>query len=250
MRAMLVDVHCHLTDERIRANLAEVINDAKKSGVAIVVTSGLGYEDCLRALEVSDYKMIFPSLGIMPYELEGYEAVLDLIEKNAKKIVAIGEVGLDFHISVKSDRELQRRVFKEFIELSLSLDLPLIVHSRSAGKYALEMLVECGAKDVIMHAFDGSASHSIIGVKNSYFFSIPPSVARSVQKQKLVSKVPLDNILLESDAPALSPVPGNINLPSNVKISAEIVSKIKGVPLEKVEEVTTENAMRILRIRA
>ena len=247
---MLVDVHCHLTDECIRANLAEVINDAKKSGVAIVVTSGLGYEDCLKALEVSDCKMIFPSLGIMPYELEGYGAVLDLIEKNAKKIVAIGEVGLDFHISVKSDRELQRRVFKEFIGLSLSLDLPLIVHSRSAGKYALEMLVECGAKDVIMHAFDGSASHSIIGVKNGYFFSIPPSVVRSVQKQKLVSKVPLDNILLESDAPALSPVPGSVNLPSNVRISAEMVSRIKGVPLEKVEEVTTENAMRILRIRA
>lgn len=245
---MFVDVHCHLTDEVIRANLAEVIEDAKKSGVVIIVTSGLGYEDCLKALEISDYKMIFPSLGIMPYDLDGYESVLDLIEKNAKKIVAVGEVGLDFHINVKSDRELQRKVFKEFIELSLRLDLPLIVHSRSAGKYALDILVECGAKNVIMHAFDGSASHSLIGIKKGYFFSIPPSVVRSAQKQKLVSKVPLENILLESDAPALSPAPGTVNTPSNVRVSAEMVSKIKGISLDKVEEVTTENAMRIFGI--
>lgn len=247
---MFVDVHCHLTYEVIRANLAKVVEDAKKSGVVIIVTSGLGYEDCLKALEISDYKTIFPSLGIMPYNLGGYETVLDLIEKNAKKIVAIGEVGLDFHINVKSDKGLQRKAFKEFIELSLNLDLPLIVHSRSAGKYALEMLVEHGAKDVIMHAFDGSASHSLIGIKKGYFFSIPPSVVRSAQKQKLVSKVPLENILLESDAPALSPVPGNVNTPSNVRVSAEIVSKIKGIPSKKVEDVTTENAIRVLRIRA
>ncbi|MEM2909949.1 MAG: TatD family hydrolase [Nitrososphaerota archaeon] len=247
---MLVDVHCHLTDGAMRATLADVIKNAKESGVAVIVTSGLGYEDCLKALEISDYRMIFPSFGIMPYELEGYESVLNLIEKNAKRIVAIGEVGLDFHISVRSNKELQRKVFKEFIDLSLSLDLPLIVHSRSAGKHALEMLVECGAKDAIMHAFDGSASHSLIGIERGYFFSIPPSVVRSVQKQKLVKKIPLDNILLESDSPALSPVPGEVNLPSNVRISAEAVSRIKCIPLEKVEEVTTENAMRVLRIRA
>ncbi|MCS7135981.1 MAG: TatD family hydrolase [Nitrososphaerota archaeon] len=245
---MLVDVHCHLTDETIAANLAEVVEDAKKSGVAVIVTSGLGYRDCLKALEISDYKTIFPSFGIMPYELEGYEDVLDLIERYAKKIVAIGEVGLDFHINLRPNKELQRKVFREFIELSLSLDLPLIVHSRSAGKYALEMLSEFGAKDVIMHAFDGSASHSLIGIEKGYFFSVPPSVVRSEQKQKLVSKIPLDNILLESDAPALSPTPNTVNFPSNVRISAEVVSRIKGVPLEKVEEITTENAMRILRI--
>ncbi|MEM3474080.1 MAG: TatD family hydrolase [Nitrososphaerota archaeon] len=246
---MLVDVHCHLTDEAIKANLAKVVEDAKRSGVAIIVTSGLGYEDCLKALEVSDYKTIFPSLGIMPYKLDGYEDVFSLIEKSAKKIVAIGEVGLDFHVNVRPDKELQRKVFKEFIELSLNLDLPLIVHSRSAGKYALEMLVECGAKNVIMHAFDGSASHSLIGFEKGYFFSIPPSVVRSTQKQKLVNKVPLENILLESDAPALSPVPGTVNTPSNVRISAEVVSRIKGISLEKVEEITMENAMRILKIK-
>ncbi len=247
---MFIDVHCHLTDEAIRANLTKLIEDAKNSGIGIIVTSGLGYEDCLKALEISDYKMIFPSLGIMSYELEGYESVLNLIEKNAKKIVAIGEVGLDFHISVKSDKELQKRVFKEFITLSSDLDLPLIVHSRSAGRHALKILIECNAKNVIMHAFDGSSSHSLIGIEKGYFFSIPPSVVRSVQKQKLVSKLPLDNILLESDAPALSPVPGSTNVPSNVRISAEVVSKIKGISLKKVEEITTENAMRILRIRA
>lgn len=245
---MLVDVHCHLTDRAIKDRLGDIIREAIGSGVLLIVTSGLGYRDCLEALEISDYKVIFPSLGIMPYELEGYESVMDLIEKSRKRIVAIGEVGLDFHISHSVDKDLQRKAFKDFINLSLSLDLPLIVHSRSAGRYAIDMLIEYGAKDVIMHAFDGSASHAMLGVEKGFFFSIPPSAVRSVQKQKLVSKIPLDRMLLESDSPALSPTPGEINVPSNLRISAEAVSRIKSVPLEMVEEMTTENALRILRI--
>lgn len=249
VRDMLVDVHCHLTDSVLKERLPDILRDARNAGVSAMVTSGLGYEDCLEVLKISDYRTVFPSFGVMPYELEGYEMVLDLIEKNSRRIVAIGEVGLDFYLGARTDRELQRKVFKEFISLSINLDLPIIVHSRSAGKYALEVLSECGAKDVIMHAFDGSASHAMSGVRNGYFFSIPPSVVRSAQKQKLVERVQLENILLESDAPALPPKPGEVNVPSNVKISAEAVSRIKGIPLWKVEEVTTENALRVFRIK-
>ncbi|MCS7126233.1 MAG: TatD family hydrolase [Aigarchaeota archaeon] len=246
---MIVDVHCHLTDRVFEGRLEEVLEDARRAGVKILVTSGLGFEDSVKVLKISDYVTVYPSLGIMPYDIEGYRDVIDLIEENADKIVAIGEVGLDYHINVTVDRELQKKVFLEFIELSKSLDLPLIVHSRSAGKYALEMLLNNKAEKVIMHAFDGSSSHIEEPVKRGFFFSIPPSIARSNQKQKLVKKLPLENILIESDSPALSPTLGEVNTPSNARVSVMWISRLKEITIERVEEITSENAFKILRLR-
>ncbi|MEM2016568.1 MAG: TatD family hydrolase [Nitrososphaerota archaeon] len=245
---MLVDVHCHLTDKVFQDKLDEIVSEAKKIGVRALVSSGLGLIDSLKVLEISDYRNIFPSIGVMPYELEGYEEVIELIEKNSDKIVAVGEVGLDYHIYTAVDRRLQEKVFIEFINLAERLDLPIIVHSRSAGRYALEILFKHNAEKVIMHAFDGSASHAIEGVRKGYYFSIPPSIVRSQQKQKLVKRLPIENLLLESDAPALSPVLGEVNKPSNIKISIEWISRLKNISTGKVEEVTTENALKILKI--
>lgn len=245
----MIDVHCHLTDDVFQDKLDEIVDEAKKIGVKIIISSGLGIRDSLKVLEISDYKTIYPSIGIMPYEVEGYEEVIELVRKNSGKIVAVGEVGLDYHISTTVDRKLQEKVFGEFIELAEELNLPIIVHSRSAGRYALEILFKHNAEKVVMHAFDGSASYALEGAKNGYYFSIPPSIARSQQKQKLVRKLPLENLLLESDAPALSPIPGEVNKPSNIKISVEWISRLKNVSIDKVEEITTENALEIFKIQ-
>lgn len=246
---MMVDVHCHLTDMVFQDKLDEIINEAKKIGVRVFVSSGLGLKDSLKVLEISDYKSIYPSIGIMPYELKDYVEVIELIEKNSDKIVAVGEVGLDYHISTTVDRRLQEKIFIEFINLAKRLNLPIVVHSRSAGRYALELLFKYNAEKVIMHAFDGSASYAVDGARKGYYFSIPPSIARSQQKQKLVKRLSLENILLESDAPALSPIPGEVNKPSNIKISVEWVSRLKNISTVKVEEITTENALEVLKIK-
>ncbi len=245
---MLTDVHCHLTAPELIQNLSEVIESSIRSGLRFVVTSGLGYRDCLKALEISDYKFVYPSLGIAPYELRGYEEVLSLIEKERSRIVAIGEVGLDFWKGKREERDLQKRVFEEFIELAKSLDIPIIVHSRSAGKYAIEILLRHQINRVIMHAFDGRASHAQKAAEKGFMFSIPPSIARSSQKQKLVRKLPLDSLLLESDAPVLAPAPNEINYPENVRVSAQWISKLKDVPFDKVAEKTYFNAVEVLEI--
>jgi len=247
---MLIDVHCHLTAPEFEGKVGEIVEKSVKAGVKAMITSGLGYEDGLKALEISDYRIVYPSLGVSPYMLEGYEQVIDLINRESKKIVAIGEVGLDYwRVRDDEGRDRQRRVFREFIELSKSLDLPLIIHSRSAGRYALEILFEMRAEKVIMHAFDGAAKHAVKAVEKGYMFSIPPSIARSQQKRNLVKRIPLENLLLESDSPVLSPVAGQVNYPWNILVSAEWIGKIKGVPIEKVIEVTGRNAAEILDLR-
>jgi len=247
---MLIDVHCHLTAPEFEGRVREVVEKSVKAGVKAIITSGLGYEDGLKALEISDYRIVYPSLGVSPYMLEGYEQVIELISRESRRIVAIGEVGLDYwRVRDDEGRDRQRRVFREFIELSKSLDLPLIIHSRSAGKYALEILFEMKAERVIMHAFDGAAKHAVKAVERGYMFSIPPSIARSQQKRNLVKRIPLENLLLESDSPVLSPVAGQVNYPWNILVSADWIGKIKGIPIEKVIEVTGRNAAEILDLR-
>lgn len=244
-----MDVHCHLTAREFENRVHLVVREAFEAGVKVIITSGLGYRDAIRALEISDGRIIYPSIGIAPYELEGYEEVLKLIERERSRIVAIGEVGLDYWRGSREERHLQQMVFEEFIDLARSLDLPLIVHSRSAGKYALEILARKRVDRVLMHAFDGKAEHAARAAARGYMFSIPPSIARSRQKQKLVEKLPLDSLLLESDAPVLAPTRGEVNHPRNVRVSAEWISRIKGVSLEAVEEKTTSNALELFDLR-
>ena len=246
---LLIDVHCHLTAEEFHGKVERVIADAARSGVKIIITSGLGYEDCLKALEISDHQIVFPSLGIAPYKLEDYEKVLSLIEKERSRILAIGEVGLDYWKGKREEWSKQQKVFEDFIDLAKSLDLPLVVHSRSAGKYALEILFKKRVDRVIMHAFDGKATHAARAAERGFMFSIPPTIARSSQKQKLVKRLPLDNLLLESDAPVLSPIPGEINYPRNVRISAEWISRLKNLTFDKVAEKTTLNAMEVFDLK-
>ncbi|MDW8083884.1 MAG: TatD family hydrolase [Candidatus Caldarchaeum sp.] len=244
----MIDVHCHLTEEPLFSNLEEVLLEAKKSSVKAIITSGIGFDDCLKVLTVVDGAYVHGSLGIEPYALDGYEKVIELIYRHRSRIVAVGEVGLDYYWGAKDSRELQAKVFREFIEVAKSLDLPVVVHSRSAGRYALDVLIESGAERVVMHAFDGAASEAARGAAKGYFFSIPPSVVRSEQKQKMVKRLGLENLLLESDAPVLGPERGVVNRPANIRVSAEAISRLKNIALDTVVETTTENAKAIFRV--
>ncbi|MEM0440830.1 MAG: TatD family hydrolase [Candidatus Caldarchaeum sp.] len=244
----MIDVHCHLTEEPLYTNLSQVLEESRKENVRAIITSGIGYEDCVKVLNIIDGIYVYASLGIEPYELEGYEKVIYLIEENVKRIIAVGEVGLDYYWGKKETREFQKKVFREFIELAKSHDLPIVVHSRSAGRYAIDVLIEAGAEKVVMHAFDGSASEAVRGASKGFHFSLPPSVVRSDQKQKMVKRLSLENLLLESDAPVLGPERGVVNKPANIKISAETIARIKNISFDKVVEVTSENAKALFRI--
>ena len=163
--------------------------------------------------------MVKPAAGLYPtfLDCDQAEKMHAFIRSHRAQLAAIGEVGLD-HWAVKeeTDRELQREIFKNFIRLSQELGLPLNVHSRSAGRHVVAMLLEEGATRVQLHAFDGKASAALPAVEAGYFFSIPPSVVRSRQKQKLVKQLPLTCLLVETDSPVLGPEPGVRNEPANL----------------------------------
>jgi TatD DNase family protein len=215
-----------------------------------VVAVGETLGDARKNLKLAEeYRgVVWPSAGLYPTLLdpEQAEAIVAFIRESKNHIVAIGEVGLD-HWKVKEERdqEVQAELFGLFIQLGIELALPLNVHSRSAGRKAIELLQNLGARSVLMHAFDGKATSAMAGVEAGYFFSIPPSVVRSPQKQKLVRRLPLENILLETDSPVLGPDPKKRNEPANLKLALEAVAELKGLSEPEVAEAVVLNQYRL-----
>uniref|UniRef100_H2LY39 TatD DNase domain containing 3 n=1 Tax=Oryzias latipes TaxID=8090 RepID=H2LY39_ORYLA len=258
-----VDCHCHISARDFDEVGEKISFISVQAGLLAVlaVAEHVGEFDKIIELCQRFPGFIFPALGVHPVQavsaqqqrgdvfvLQDLAAALPVIENYKDQLVAIGEVGLDFtprFVSGESDKDVQRKVLVQQAQLAKRLDLPLNVHSRSAGRPTIQLLKEEGVEKALLHAFDGRPSVAMEGVKAGFFFSIPPSIVRSEQKQKLVKQLPLENICLETDSPALGPEKQVRNEPRNIRISAEYVSQVKGVSLQKVMEVTTQNALRL-----
>ncbi len=248
---MLTDTHTHLCDPVFDPDRDEVLKRATAAGIGTVILVGEDLKEARRNLELAaGNSMLKPAAGLYPAILDQAQAEdLQLfIRKKSDRLVAIGEVGLDYWVvKEEPDKELQREIFKGFIALSLELDLPLNVHSRSAGRHAVSLLLDCGSSRVQLHAFDGKASAALPAVEAGFYFSIPPSVVRSRQKQKLVKNLPLSCLLVETDSPVLGPTPDERNEPANVRISINAIAKIKAISEAEVIEAVTENTRKLYR---
>lgn len=229
----LYDVHCHLTSEDFEPDLDQVLRRAREAGVTRMVCVGETAQDNRRVLALADrYDAVLPALGHYPAHLD--DAMADeteaLVRQHRDQVVAIGEVGIDHWIAADhSVRDRQHAIFSRFVRLALDLDLPLSVHSRSAGRHAVALLQDLGARRVCLHAFDGKARYAREAAEAGYFLSVPPSVTRSTQKRKLVAAVPLERLLLETDAPVLGPDRDQRNEPANLPIAARAIAELKGV---------------------
>jgi len=245
----IIDTHAHLCDRSFDTDLLEVLSRAERAGIRAIVSVSEDIEDARKNMQIANLSsMICPAAGLYPscLDLDEAEEMVEFIRDERDRLVAIGEVGLDFWIvKEESGKEIQREIFRKFIKLSEELDLPLNVHSRSTGRYAISMLIELGARKVQMHAFDGKVSAALPGVEAGFFFSIPPSVVRSRQKQKLVKQLPLTCMLIETDSPVLGKDPNERNEPANATIVVDAISQIKDVSPEKVAEQAFENTIKL-----
>jgi len=266
----MIDCHCHLGDRDFDSDLDDVVARAKAAGVLACIVVPENINDFQRVLDICEKHkgFLFPCLGVHPAqnfrdEKDEYiigtravdmkedrvEEVISLIEKHQETIVGIGEVGLDYVPRIVSggepDKESQRDVLKRQADAAFQFDLPLNVHSRSAGKPTILHLKDLGVKNAMMHAFDGNAKAAKLGCDQGYYFSITANAGGNVQKEKLIQTVPLDRLLLETDSPVLGPNREERNEPKNIALSCEVIARIKGLDVETVAKATTENALRL-----
>ena len=254
---MLIDSHAHLEMPDFKKDLEAVIQRARESGVEYIFTVGTERKDWKRALEIAhSHPTIYAILGVHPHNAkeiddQTYPVLRELCRD--KKVRALGEMGLDFFRNL-SPRESQLRRFREQIGLAKELDLPIVVHDREAHQETLEILESENAEGCggIIHCFSGDYGMAKICMDMGFYISIPGSITfkNAASFREIVKKIPLESLLVETDAPFLTPEPfrGKRNEPGYVRYTAQKVAQIKKVSFEKVAEVTTQNALRVYRL--
>jgi len=255
---MLIDSHAHLEMPEFKKDLEAVIQRAKQSGVEYIFTVGTERKDWKRALEIANsHPSIYAILGVHPHNAkeidDGTYPILKELCRGGK-VKALGEIGLDFFRNL-SPRDIQLKRFREQIGLARELRLPIVVHDREAHQEAMEILKseraeECGG---IIHCFSGNYEMAKVCIEMGFYISIPGSITFKNAEgfREIVKKIPLESLLVETDAPFLTPEPfrGKRNEPSYVRYTAQKVAEIKKVPFEKLAEVTTANAMRVYKLK-
>jgi TatD DNase family protein len=256
---MLIDSHSHLEMPDFRKDLETVIQRAKESGVEYIFTVGTEKKDWMRALEIAHSNpSVYAILGVYPHNAkeideETYPTLRKLCRD--EKVRAYGEIGLDFYRNL-SPRDVQLKRFREQIVLAKELRLPIVVHDREAHEETLEVLKSARAEECggVIHCFSGDYEMAKECIEMGFYISIPGTITfkNAAGFQEIIKHLPLESLLIETDAPFLAPVPfrGKRNEPSYVRYTAQKVAEIKKIPFEKVAEVTTANAFRVYQLDA
>lgn len=254
---MLFDTHVHLNAEQFEEDLTEVITRAQEAGVANMIVVGFDRPTITKAMElVETYDFLYAAVGWHPVDaIDMTDADLEWIESLAAhpKVVAIGEMGLDYYWD-KSSKEIQMEVFRKQIRLAKRVKLPIIIHNREATADIITILREEEASLVggIMHCFSGSVETAKECLEMNFYISLggPVTFKNAKKPKEVAAEVPLDRLLIETDCPYLAPHPfrGKRNEPAYVKLVAEQIASIKQVSVEEVARITTENAKKIFGI--
>lgn len=238
----LADTHTHLD---IMDGM-DTIKEAIEYGVSTIITDGVDTESNLKALEMSDGNHIFAALGVDPEHLalmrdDELEFNFKLLRENAKRIVAIGEIGLDYRLFEDTkNRARQRLVFGKFLDLAEDLQLPVSVHSRNAIDDVLFILGRRRALRVHLHHFEGDVKEAKIAEARGYMISIPP--IESGKRKRVIKEVPISMLVAETDSPAVGATP------KDVERAVRMIAEIKGIDYEKAAEVLTFNAKEFFNI--
>ena len=256
----LFDSHSHLNDEKFDEDREKTIDEIVKSGVTNFITAGYSVESSKKAIEIAKkYDFIYTTAGVSPNDIPQDEdelwkqlAEIENIAKNNSKVLAIGEIGLDYYWNTEN-KELQKLAFIEQIKIANKLNLPIVIHTREAVMDTLQILKENKVENTgIFHCCPQNRELIKEGLKLGFYISFagPITFKNSKYAVEMINLVPNDRILIETDSPYLAPEPvrGTRNTPSNVKFVAQKIADVKGLTLENVEKITFENTKRILKM--
>lgn len=254
---MLIDTHVHLNAEQYEEDVVEVIESARRAGVNRMVVVGFDTTTIERAIELAEtYSFIYAVIGWHPVDaIDCTQKELDWIESLAShpKVVGIGEMGLDYYWD-KSPREVQQQLFRKQIQLAKRVNLPIVIHNREATADVVRILKEEEAATVggIMHCFTGSVGVARECIAMNFLISLggPVTFRNAKQPKKVAEEIELEHLLVETDAPYLTPHPyrGKRNEPKHVVLVAEEIAKLKGISYEEVAKQTTRNAEKIFAL--
>lgn len=257
------DSHSHYNDEKFNEDREQIIKDTYESGITKFVCVGYNIPSSLFSLELSEkYEYIYSICGISPNDIPQSEQELwkdideisKIVKENkTKKIVAIGEIGLDYYWN-KENKELQKEAFIKQIDLANELDLPIVIHSRDASIDTIEIIKEHKVKKAgIFHCCQPNQEMVRQALELGYYISFagPVTFKNSKNAPDVVKMVPLDRILIETDSPYLTPEPnrGKRNDCRNVKYVAQKIAELKEISLEDMARITYDNAIRIFEIK-
>lgn len=262
---MLIDTHAHLTDERLASGIGEVLARAGEVGVEKILVPTVGLLDGRRAIELAEkYESVWALVGIHPevladetnpdYRNEWLAAEgewinrLEGLARSSKKVVGIGEIGLDFYYDKeRRSQELQMRVFQEQLGLAAKMDLPVVIHMRAAETEMKQVIGQIGELPAgQFHCWAGGEELLNEVLEKGFYVSFCGNITyKSAESlRKAIRRVPLNRLLLETDSPYLPPEPvrSSPNEPSNVKILAEYIANLLDLPIETLINQTTKNA--------
>jgi len=255
---MYFDTHAHLDDKQFRDDRDLAIERAREAGVELIVNVGYNVSSARRTIELTKkYDFIYGSVGMHPHDAKTLDDKSYGELKSMAlhpKIVAIGEIGLDYYWN-HSPHDVQQKVFRQLIALAKEVKLPIIIHDRDAHQDIFDIIREEGAREVggIFHCYSGNWPLAREAIKMGFYISIagPVTFHNARRAQEVVKLVPLDYLLIETDCPYLAPMPyrGKRNEPAYVVKVAEMIAEIKGITVEKVAEATTENGKKAFGIK-
>ncbi len=256
----LFDSHSHYNDEKFDIDRQQIIKETLSNGVSNFIIAGYNIEGSKKAIEIAEnYEQIYTTAGISPNDVEEIKndvdesiSKIEEIAKN-KKVVAIGEIGLDYYWN-KENKELQKEVFIKQIELANKLNLPIVIHTRDAFIDTIEILKQNNVnKKGIFHCCPLNQELIKEAVKLGYYISLSGVITFKNAKnvEEILSLIPEDKLLIETDSPYLSPEPfrGTRNNSMNVKYVAEKIAKLKNKTIDEVAELTNQNAKEIFNIK-
>ncbi|MHA1872851.1 MAG: TatD family hydrolase [Candidatus Heimdallarchaeaceae archaeon] len=250
----MIDTHCHLAHPDLIKNVDQIIQDAKKQMDAVILS--VAPDDKEESFKIYEkYKgFVFISLGIHPIDVQKMtdkqiEDYKKFVLEHKNDMVAIGEVGLDYHwIKDKKTNIRTKQVFIEFLDIAKELNLPVVLHLRKAAQEGFDIITNNDIKKAIFHCYAGNLTLAKEIIEQGYYISVSTNLMNSKNTKKIAKRFPLENLLTETDAPYLSPFPGKPNVPQNVKYILEKMSGLRQQPIKEIDKVIMNNAKKLFRI--